>query len=91
MSIVTQNRRYLPHEITTKIHAVESYRKLGDISYICRKYKISKETLNKANYRATEDSSYSFLTVKILKLRLHSPQLPVYRGKLFRFPRKRAQ
>ena len=51
MSIVTQNRRYLPHEITTKIHAVESYRKLGDISYICRKYKVSKASLMRWNKR----------------------------------------
>ena len=51
MSIVTQNRRYLPHELSTKIHAVETYRKSGDINYICRKYKISKASLMRWNKR----------------------------------------
>ena len=62
MSIVTQNRRYLPHEITTKIHAVESYRKLGDISYICRKYKVSKASLMRWNKRY--DGSADSVTAK---------------------------
>ncbi len=51
MGIITQNRRYLPHEISTKVHAVETYRKTGDISYICRKYKISKASLMRWNKR----------------------------------------
>ena len=58
MGIITQNRRYLPHEITTKVHAVETYRKTGDIQYVCRKYKISKASLMRWNkqYDGSADS-----------------------------------
>lgn len=49
MESITQNKRYCPHENTTKIHAVETYRKTGDISYICRKYKVSKASLMRWN------------------------------------------
>lgn len=58
MGIVTQNRRYLPHEISTKIHAVETYRTTKDISYVCRKYKISKASLMRWNrlYDGTRES-----------------------------------
>ena len=49
MEIITQktqnSKRYLPHEISTKIHAVETYRQTGDVSYICRKYHVSKASL----------------------------------------------
>ena len=52
------NKRYCPHEISTKYHAVELYRKEGDISYICRKYKISKASLMRWNkiYDGTRES-----------------------------------
>lgn len=43
------NKRYCPHELTTKIHAVETYRKTKDISYVCRKYHISKASLMRWN------------------------------------------
>ena len=49
MAIITHNRRYLPHEIATKVHAVETYRLVKDIPYICRKYKISKASLMRWN------------------------------------------
>lgn len=51
MSIITQTKRYCPHEIPTKIHSVELYRKTKDISYVCRKYKISKASLMRWNKR----------------------------------------
>ena len=41
----TKNKRYLPHEINTRIYAVEMYRKCGDIGYVCRKYHISSISL----------------------------------------------
>lgn len=69
MSIVTQNRRYLPHEISTKVHAVETYRKYGDIRYICRKYKVSKASLMRWNKRY--DGSADSLAAK--SHRPHSP------------------
>lgn len=58
MKSITQNKRYCPHEIVTKIHAVESYRKFGDVSYICRKYKVSKASLMRWNkaYDGTKES-----------------------------------
>ena len=58
MESITQNKRYCPHEITTKLHSVETYRKTGDISYICRKYKISKASLMRWNkqYDGTRES-----------------------------------
>lgn len=58
MSIITQNKRYCPHEIATKIHSVQTYRQTGDISYVCRKYKISKPSLMRWNkqYDGTKES-----------------------------------
>ena len=38
-------KRYLPHELKTRIYAVEMYRNCGDIEYICRKYHISRTSL----------------------------------------------
>lgn len=49
MKSITQNKRYCPHEITTKVYAVETYRQTEDVSYICRKYKISKASLMRWN------------------------------------------
>ena len=51
-------KRYLPHEIKTRIYAVEMYRKCGDISYVCRKYHISRTSLWRWNkkYDGTKES-----------------------------------
>lgn len=51
MNSIAQNRRYLPHEITTKVHAVETYRQTRDIRYVCRKYHVSKASLMRWNRR----------------------------------------
>ena len=40
-----KNKRYLPHDLNTRIYAVEMYRKCGDIEYVCRKYHISRISL----------------------------------------------
>ena len=58
MEIVPQNKRYLPHEFKTKIHAVRYYRTYGDISHTCRKYHISKASLMRWNkqYDGTDES-----------------------------------
>ena len=45
INIITHNRRYLPHKVQTRIHTVKTYRQVKDISYISRKYKISKSSL----------------------------------------------
>ena len=51
-------KRYLPHEISTKIHAVETYRQTGDVAYICRKYHVSKASLMRwyKRYDGTRES-----------------------------------
>ena len=51
MNSITQNKRYLPHEIATKIKAVEVYRQGNDVQYVCRKYHISKASLMRWNKR----------------------------------------
>lgn len=62
MGIVTQkeagNKRYLPHELITKIKAVELYRRERDISFVCRRYHISKASLMRWNklYDGTKES-----------------------------------
>ncbi len=58
MSIVTQNKRYLPHEITTKVQSVKLYRQTKDIGFVCRRYHISKASLMRWNkqYDGTKDS-----------------------------------
>ena len=58
MKSIAQNKRYLPHEISTRIHSVETYRKTGDVKYVCRKYKISKASLMRWNrsYDGTRES-----------------------------------
>lgn len=70
MNIITQNKRYCPHEITTKVHSVERYRKTGDISYVCRKYKISKASLMRWNkaYDGTRESLILSLTAHFLRI-----------------------
>ena len=58
MNSITQNKRYCPHEITTKIYSVKLYRQTKDISFVCRRYKISKASLMRWNklYDGTRES-----------------------------------
>ena len=51
MSIITPIKRYLPHELHTRIHAVKLYRSEHDISFVCRRYKVSKSSLLRWNKR----------------------------------------
>lgn len=44
-SILQINKRYLPHELKTRIYAVETYRNGNSIDYVCRKYHISRISL----------------------------------------------
>ena len=61
MTIITQNKRYLPHEITTKVNSVKFYRSTRDISFVCRRYHISKASLMRWNkqYNGTTESLLS--------------------------------
>jgi len=49
MHSITQNKRYLPHEITTKENSVKLYRQTKDIDFVCRRYHISKSSLMRWN------------------------------------------
>lgn len=51
-------RRYLSHELTTRIHSVKLYRSGADVSFVCRRYHISKSSLMRWNrkYDGTDDS-----------------------------------
>ena len=44
MDSVTQekknNKRYLPHELKTRLYAVQLYRQTKDIDFVCRRYHI---------------------------------------------------
>lgn len=55
---IKRNKRYLPHEVTTKINAVKLYRQTEDISFVCRRYHISKASLMRWNkaYNGTRES-----------------------------------
>lgn len=58
MGIITQSKRYLPHEISTKVQSVQLYRSTKDISFVCRRYHISKASLMRWNgqYDGTKES-----------------------------------
>ena len=69
MDIVTQNKRYLPHEITTKVQSVKLYRQTKDVGFVCRRYHISKASLMRWNklYDGTKAS---------LQPKSHRPHTP---------------
>lgn len=58
MAITTQTKRYLPHEISTKIQSVNLYRQTADAGFVCRRYHISKASLMRWNkqYDGTKES-----------------------------------
>ena len=53
MDIVTdvkqKNKRYLPHELTTKLNSVKLYRQTKDLDFVLRRYHISKASLMRWN------------------------------------------
>lgn len=58
MNSISQNLRYLPHELKTRENAVKTYRNRNSIEYVCRKYHISRTSLYRWNkrYDGTKDS-----------------------------------
>lgn len=58
MTSISQNIRYLPHDLNTKFYAVQSYRNGNKAEYVCRKYHISKASLSRWNkkYDGTKES-----------------------------------
>lgn len=51
MDIITKTQRYLPHTLETRYYAVKLYRGGHTISFVCRRYKISKASLMRWNKR----------------------------------------
>lgn len=51
MTSITHTKRYLPHELTTRIHAVKLYRSSCDLDFVLRRYHISKASLMRWNKR----------------------------------------
>ena len=49
MNTITHSQRYLPHELNTKYYAVKLYRTGVGVSFVCRRYKISKSSLLRWN------------------------------------------
>lgn len=62
MNIIYENKRksesFLPHEVKTRENAVKTYRNGNSISYVCRKYHISRTSLYRWNklYDGTTES-----------------------------------
>ena len=62
MDVVTQiklqNKRYVPHELSTKINSVKLYRQAKDINFVLHQYHISKASLVRWNkqYDSTKES-----------------------------------
>ena len=49
MNTITYSQRYLPHELNTKFFAVKLYRTGVGVSFVCRRYHISKSSLMRWN------------------------------------------
>ena len=49
MNTIPYSQRYLPHELTTKYYAVKLYRAGNPVSFVCRRYHISKASLMRWN------------------------------------------
>ena len=58
MNSITQNKRYCPHQLKTRIYAVKLYRRTRDIDFVLRRYHISKSSLMRWNkrYDGTKES-----------------------------------
>ena len=49
MTSISHSQRYLPHDLNTKFYAVKLYRQGYSISFVCKRYKISKRSLMRWN------------------------------------------
>lgn len=49
MNTITYSQRYFPHELNTKFYAVKLYRTGVGVSFVCRRYHISKSSLLRWN------------------------------------------
>lgn len=69
MNSISYTQRYIPHELNTKFYAVSLYRHGYPVSFVCRRYKISKSSLMRWN-RKFDGSKES------LKDKSHRPLTP---------------
>lgn len=69
MDTISHSQRYLPHELSTKFHAVKLYHTGVGIAFVCRRYKISKSSLLRWNKKF--DSTKASLLDKS-----HCPRTP---------------
>lgn len=69
MNTITHTQRYLPHELSTKFHAVKLYRQGHSSHFVCRRYHISKSSLMRWNKRF-DDTKQSLMN------RSHRPLSP---------------
>ena len=57
-TIMTENlqktQRYIPHTLETRLATVKTYRNKNSISFICRRYKVSKTSLMRRNKKYDE-------------------------------------
>ena len=58
MDSISHKVNRCPHNFPTKLHAVKTYRQFSNVSYVCRKYHISKASLMRWNkkYDGTDES-----------------------------------
>ena len=49
MTSISHSQRYLPHDLNTKFYSVKLYRQGYPVSFVCRRYKISKRSLMRWN------------------------------------------
>ena len=49
MTSISQNIKYLPHDLNTKFYAVQSHRNSNRAKYVCRRYHIFKSSLSRSN------------------------------------------
>lgn len=49
MTSISLTQRYIQHELNTKYYATKLYRSGYSVSFVCRKYKISKSSLTRWN------------------------------------------
>ena len=66
MNTITYSQRYLPHELNTKFFAVKLYRTSVGVSFVCRRYHISKSSLMRWN-KKFDGTKESLLLMKLLE------------------------
>lgn len=57
-NIEQKNKRYLPHELTTKINSVKLYQQIKNVKLVLRRYYISKASLMRWNRQELEATRF---------------------------------